>query len=207
MAGTLAAAGGAPTELELDGVNGRYSNPGVTVEPESQGPVRLKLTSPSNSLWLDSNLVTLEPLGDGEHRARLEVTFHGEGWLVAELDTGAGASPFEDRVVVPSQSLEIAGRLRLTRRGDGYDIVPLEIPETVPVRFESGVAQSLLSICRGLAALPIMPIDCRMIERALTRADLPLPEAGEVFRLPDAQLTEDDRRRLDAYLASAEGGS
>ncbi|MEM7051967.1 MAG: hypothetical protein AAF604_20030 [Acidobacteriota bacterium] len=205
---SAAFAGGLTAEsvsMTLEGVKGVYSQPGVTVEPPVQGSLKLRLTSPRNELHLDDNVLRLEPVGDGTHRVGLTVTFRGHGWLVAELDAAGTATPFEDEVRIPEQTLEIAARVRLERGEGGYDVTPVEIPATAEVRFESNAAQGLLSLCRGMAALPIFPVDCRVVERSLTRADLPLPAVGETFHLQDGFLTAADRRQIDAYLTAHDG--
>jgi hypothetical protein len=46
-------------------------------------------------------------------------------------------------------------------------------------------------------------LDCEGLNRALSTAVVPLPPAGESYLLEDGDLTAEERRQLDTYLAGS----
>jgi hypothetical protein len=170
--------------------------------PVQMGPALVQLRSPEHALTIRRHLADLAPTPEGDHRVRLELDFSGWGRLEADVTLGTVNSRLADEVVVPAQSLVLEGRARLERTEGGYLITPTELPGSVAVRIESRLAQRLFSLCRPMG-LVLVNLDCPALESALSSIDVPLPEPGQGYLLPDAELTDDDRARLDGYLAAA----
>ncbi|HUO87230.1 MAG TPA: hypothetical protein VM617_07550 [Thermoanaerobaculia bacterium] len=194
-----------PTELTFPRFNDVYEQPGAMSEPLEQGGMTIRLSSPENHLVLRSHRVRLAPLGDGTHWVEVVADFAGRGRVIAHLDFGNGqGTQLEDQVVLPPQTRTVIGRVVIAvGEGGDYEITPVELPETVAIAFESKLAGGLGDLCRTVARLGGMTIDCGSVEAGLTTAAIPLPEPGETYLLPAARLTADDRGRLDAYLARA----
>ena len=109
----------------------------------------------------------------------------------------------EDRIVLPEQSQVIEGRVELERTEEGYQITAVELPTHAEIRIDSDLAGNLVTVCKGFAVLPFMNVNCGAVDAAMSVLRLPLPEPGEVFVLAAEDLTEVERRQIDAYL----GGS
>jgi hypothetical protein len=195
----------AATELTFPLFNDVYEQPGAVSQPMRQGGMTIRLRSPENHLVLRSHRVRLAPMGDGTHWVEVVADFAGRGQVVADLDFGNGQpTRLEDEVVLPPQTRTVVGRVVIAVGEDGtYEITPVELPETVSIAFESTLAGGLADLCRTVALLGGLAIDCGSVEAGLTTASIPLPDPGETYLLPADRLTADDRARLDAYLARA----
>jgi hypothetical protein len=195
----------APTELTFPRFNDVYEQPGAVSQPLVQNGMKIRLSSPRNHLVLRSHRVRLAPLGDGTHWVEVVADFAGNGHVVADLDFGNGqATRLEDDVVLPPQTRTVIGRVVIALGAGGdYEVTPVELPETVAIAFESQLAGGLADLCRTVALLAGLAIDCGTVEAGLTTAAIPLPEPGETYLLPADRLTPEDRARLDAYLARA----
>ena len=201
-----AATGTPPGELRFERLNRVYTEVAPEIQPLEEGPVTVRLSSPRNSLTVISHLLRLEPGAGNSHTADLRIEFTGKGWLVADVEVGGVGSRLEDEVVVPPQALELQGRLRLRKVRGGYEVTPEQLPRRVAVRIQSGIGRRLVDLCDGVSQLPFTAIDCPALEEALSRAVVTLPPPGESFLLSDAELTPQERRQLDGYLAGAPGG-
>lgn len=197
LAWGLAARAEGPVELALSRLNGVYTDLAPDVAPIRRGPVTIRVSSPSHRLAVHANHLSLRPGSGGSLEAAFSVTFEGEGHLIADLEAGM-SSRFEDEVLVPRQTLEIAGRIRLRRAEGGFDIVLEQMPETVAVAIESKALGQLVGLCDGLAR--VFPLQCDELARELGRATIPLPPAGESVFLPDAYLTPEERAAFEAFV-------
>jgi hypothetical protein len=206
--GQPAGSGAPPGELQFERLNRSYSQVAPELLPITEGPVTVRLSSPQNSLTVRSHLLRLEPGAGNSHTADLHIEFSGKGWLVADVEMAGVSTRLEAAVVVPEQTLEMQGRLRLRKVSGGYEVTPEQLPRQVVIRIESDIGRRLVDLCDGVSQLPFTAVDCTALERALSRAAVPLPAPGESFVLADAELTPRDRQRLDLYLkSSAQGGA
>lgn len=202
--GALAPGAGAaeppePGFFQFESLNRAYEMDDSEMAPVRQGPVTIHLSSPRNALVLRSHSVTLRPLGDGTYRALVGVEFLGSGDLVAILATDAGTSSrLEDLVVVPRQRLDLDGRVRFERVASGWDVTALSLPAKIGIDIQSRLAGSLVTLCDQMAVF--LGLDCGGMERALSRVEVPLPEPGSVFFLPEAELTAAEVAAFDRYL-------
>ena len=206
---TLAAGAGAaeppePGFFQFESLNRSYRMDDSEMAPVRQGPVTIHLSSPRNSLVIRSHSVTLRPMGDGSYRALVGVDFLGSGDLVAVLATDAGtASRLEDLVVAPRQRMELDGRVRFERVAGGWDVTALSLPKKVEIDIQSRLAGSLVTLCDQMAVF--LGLDCSGMERSLSRVEVPLPEPGSVFFLPEAELTAAEVAAFDRYLGFRPG--
>jgi hypothetical protein len=186
--------------LRFTRLNHTYSEPATAVDPIVEGPLTVKLSSPSNKLVLVSNALRLEPGADGLYTADLEVRFYGKGRVVADVDVSGVAKRFTDEVLVPPQTRRLEGRVRVVRSGDGYLLVPERLPRELPVSIRSTLGNDIVGLCERIASLPFSDLDCSGLDRALSTARVPLPRAGEGFYLARTDLTPDERRQIETYL-------
>ncbi|HSM51493.1 MAG TPA: hypothetical protein VLA75_08835 [Thermoanaerobaculia bacterium] len=197
----LPAAGG---DFSFSRFNRSYQDLVSEAPPYEAGGLVLRLRSPSQTLILQSHLLSLEPAGDGTWRAALVASFLGKGRLIADLDLGGATQRLEDELVVPRQQIELAARVRIERRADGYRFEALELPPSLPVEIRSQLGNSLLALCETAALFSLGSLDCAALERRLQQVDVPLPPPGpgaELF-LPLADLTAEERTAFDAFLAA-----
>lgn len=170
--------------------------------PVQVGPAQVTLRSPQHAFTLRRHLADLKPSPSGGHSIELELSFSGWGLLEADVTMGSLSTSLSDKVVIPGQSLALAGRVQLARTDGGYLVTLVELPPSVSVRIESQLARRLFSLCRPMG-LVLVNLDCQALEAALSVIDVPLPAPGQSFLLPDEELTELDREGLDLYLTSA----
>lgn len=193
----------APAEesFHFERLDGVYSNPDPPLAPIEQGSLTVALRSPANRVQLFRHELRLRPLGDGTHGAWLEAEIGGRGDLEADLSiAGATTTRLTDEVEIPRQVLRVFGQIRLDRVEDGYLVTAVELQPRVRLDIRSRLAGSLSGTCRSFTRLLPLGIECGSLEQALATAAVPLPKPGETFLLPDRLLTDEDRRRLDAYL-------
>jgi hypothetical protein len=189
----------APRELAFEKLNRPYSDFVGTLEPIVADPVTVRLASPSQVLHLRSNRVWLTPRADGAFDGRVEAEVLGKGQLVADVDVAGVERRLTDEVVVPQQTVALAGRVRLSREAGGYRGVVDQLPERIAVAIQSRIINDILSLCDGATLLSFGAVDCRPLGAALTRPALALPPTVEIF-LADAELAADDREALEALL-------
>ena len=148
---------------------------------------------------VESHAVELTADPRGGHKIELELRFGGHGLIEAQVTLGKIESHISDELGVPIQSLLLVGRIEIDRSEGGYTITTIEVPEHARVRIESKLARQLFSLCRQMA-LVLVSMDCVELERSLTWLEVPLPTPGSSYFLPDRELTEPERLRLDDYL-------
>lgn len=196
-----AAVGPAATVFQFDRLNRSYQMDDSQVAPVRQGPVTIHLSSPRNTLVVRGHSLALRPLGDGLHEASVGLDFLGSGDLTADLVTAAGTSSrLEDLVVVPRQTVQVDGQVSFARVPGGWDVTAHSLPSRVAVDIRSRLAGSLVTMCGQMALF--LGLDCDGLDRSLSRVEVPLPEAGSVFHLPEEELTADEVARLEAYLSA-----
>lgn len=185
--------------FQFDRLNRSYEGFVQALLPIELGVAVVDLSSPEHVLTVHRHLATLEPAGNGQHHATLDLEFEGRGTIEAEIAIGHIRSHLDDELVVPRQRLKLEGRIELARTEQGYLITTRELDDDVEVEIESRLAGQLFSLCHQLV-LVLVTMDCQALENALSRVRAPLPAAGESYLLPDEELSDDDRRTLDAYL-------
>lgn len=188
-----------PGQIQLERLNRSYSEVAPEIMPVVEGPLTVRLSSPRNQITVRRHLLRLEPGSGGSHSADLSIEFQGKGWLVADVEAGPVATRLQDEVLVPPQVAKLQGRVRIRRVQGGYGITPEQLPERLGVRIQSGIGRQLVNVCDGASVL--LALDCPGLERSLSRAVIPLPEAGEEYLLEDAELTAAERSQIDGYLS------
>ena len=202
----LTAAGGEreSTTLVFERLNKTYTDLAGDVSEIRNGPVTVVPSSESNRLTLKGHRLRLTPLGDGEHRARAWVHFEGEAEVAAELQVaGLSSGRLEDEVVVPDQERSLDARIKLETREGGYLITYLSGPPKFEITIESQLAGQIVSFCETVTRFTLGG-DCDGLETALDNPALPMPDEGDVFELDSAELTDDERAQIDAYLARSD---
>lgn len=191
-----------PGFFQFESLNRSYEMDDSEVAPVRQGPVTIHLASPRNTLVIRSHSLTLRPLGDGSYRASVGVELMGSGDLTADLVTDAGGSSrLEDLVVVPRQRVELDGRVRFERVAEGWDVTALSLPPKIEIDIQSRLAGSLVTLCDQMAVF--LGLDCSGMERSLSRVEVPLPEPGSVFFLPEAELSREEAAAFEEYLGNS----
>lgn len=190
----------AQEEIELDFLNGVYTDLDRDIQPVERGAMTLYISSPKHRLAVHRNLLRLSANGDGTLDATVEVEFEGEGHLVVEIETGRLRRKIEDDVTAPRQTVSVSGKARLERVDGGYLMTVADGPPSVDIVIRSDLAGSLVALCRTFARLPLIPVNCDGIETALSVVTAPLPKPGEQFLVPAENLTEDERAYFDRFV-------
>lgn len=193
---------GAESTFSFPSLERSYHDVADELAPVQQGPLTLRLRSPSNVVLVESHRVRLEPLGDGQFRGRLELTVRGGGELVGEADVAGMVTPVRDRLVLPRQRFEVPGRVVIESRPSGFAITPLELPSRLEVLIQSQLGNRLVGWCEQLGLLMLPALECGELEDSVTRVLVPLPSPGETLLLPFELLTEEERGRLEAFLGA-----
>jgi hypothetical protein len=209
LAAALCRPGGAPAappggqELSFASLNRLYPDLSAEAAPVAWGPVTVRLSSPKASLRLTAHRLRLEPLADGTHRVWGEATFSGAGEAVADLEAAGLAHRQTDRLVLPRQTRQGTGRVRIVRGEDAYWVTALESPASVELDVHSGLARDLGAWCEETVLLSLLGAECGALERILSHAAVPLPPPGTTYRIAFAELEPPERAELDLYLAGA----
>ncbi len=201
-AGAGAVFGAEPLVFELDRYNKQYTGLVAEVEPIARGPITIELTSPENDLTVLGNRMELEPAGNGQWKGRVWARFLGEGQLIGEIKLGAFPARFEDRVTILEQERELAALVTIEPGEGGYLVTLEELPETVSLAVESELGSSLVDFCKRFSVFLAGGAACAVLEDQLANPRLPLPEPGTEVFVRGGYFTEDERRRLDDYLAA-----
>jgi hypothetical protein len=189
-------------EFEFARLNRTYSQFVDQLQPVVLGPVEVLLRSPQHRLELARHHATLEPAADGTHDIRLSIELSGSGTINAILRAAGLEGKLDDELVLPRQTLQMAGRIRLARSPAGYSIALVEAPPSVAVRIESQLAGRLVPLCRQMA-LVLVRFDCAALSDALSNVQVPLPGPGTEFALPIEELGPEEVKALDRYLTEA----
>ena len=160
------------------------------------------LRSPDHSMTIERHSAQLSPLGSSEYETIVRFSFQGRGVLDADVKIGLVESQLQDEIVLPPQSLRLAGRVRIESSEEGYTITLLEShQETAEVRIESRLAGRIIPLCKQLA-LVLVNLGCDVLEEAFSVIGVPIPAPGTIFFLPREELTDQEAGEFDAYLAS-----
>ncbi len=186
--------------IELSFLTGTYRDLASQLEPIEQSGLTVKVSSPEHRLTVHGNRFWLTPEGGGEALARIEVDLDGEGLLEARLESAGIGSDFDDQVVLPRQTLELAGRIKVERASDQLIFTVLEAPAEISLQIDSGLAGQLVGVCPLFGKL--LPVDCGTLRTSLSRVDVPLPEAGEQFKLPVDRLSAAELAYFERALAA-----
>lgn len=197
----------AGVDFPFDRIYGTYENLDIETLPMSNGALDLRLSSPQNTVTLESGSLHLEPAADGLHKAVLQVAFSGEGKLVTEVELGTMVTRFEDQVRFPLQEHSVTAWVTIEAEREGYRIVAKELPETVQIEFESSRAADLVRFCRQMSLFLAGDAGCEKLESMLSNPEIPLPKPGSDFLVLRSALSESERERLDLYLAGSRKGA
>ncbi len=207
LAASLARPGGTPAapaggrEFSFPSLNRLYPDLSAEAAPVAWGPLTVRLSSPEASLRLTAHRLRLEPLADGTHRVWGEATFSGSGAAVADLQAAGLAHRQTDQLVLPRQTRQGTGRVRIVRGEDAYWVTALESPASVELDVHSGLARDLVAWCEGSTLLSLLGAECGALERILSHAAVPLPPPGTTYRIAFSELEPPERAELDLYLA------
>ena len=199
----------AAIELEIDRVNGEWTDLDGGLRPIEQGPMTLVIRVPEHALTIHANRLRLAWVEreagtvDVEFEARLE----GWGRLEIELQTATGTTPFEDRVVAKTQWVRAGAVVRLGRLPSSYrlEVVVAHRP-AVGILIESELAARLVGTCRSLAAFPMFgAVDCDALSASLQRVEVPMPEPGTIYFLTDTLFSAEERAALDRFVTPIPG--
>lgn len=204
------AAGSPPGDARADGahtivsdrLNGAYENLVADIAPVTLGAVRLQLTSPSHRLEILEHRLVLQPHREEGHAAVLTTRVQGEADLVAEVDFGGLPGRLEDHIVLPTQEVQLAGRLAIERVEEGYLVTVLEAPSHVELAVESQMGGRLVSLCEGFSLLNLGGVVCEGWEKSLSSLRLPLPGPGESQLVEEHELTAAEKQQIESYLSS-----
>lgn len=189
-------------EFRFEKLNRTYTDFAPPIDEIDEGGVTVKMVSPKQALVLRDHKVRLTPGADGVFGGQIDLELQGKGTLIADVAFGPLAERFTEEVIVPPQTISLAGRAKLRRVDGGYEVIPVELPKEIQVAIQSPTMNRILALCDQAAILSLGSIECSGLDRALTRPSVPLP-AGETFTLADSDLTDADRAALDALLAPA----
>ena len=186
--------------LYSDRLNGVHSDLKAEISPVTVGPVTVRLTTPSHNLEVLEHELRLGPVDKRVDAATLRARYQGEAQVVAELELAGMTSEIDDHIVLPLQETEITGLVEIARDGDGYRVTTIETPSHVEIQVESDLAARLEILCRGFAVMTMGNVDCEALDQALSVVKIPLPEPGQEYFISSADLTEEERRQIEAYL-------
>ncbi|MEO8274583.1 MAG: hypothetical protein ABI639_00075 [Thermoanaerobaculia bacterium] len=192
-----------PADFRFESLNRSYTDFIHELSPIEEGGMTIQLTSPSQTLLLRDHRIRLYPVSaepDGEFSGQVELDVQGKGGMIIDLAMGPIARRITDEIVIPPQTIRLAGRVRIQRVGDGYEVVPERLPKTVEVTMQSKGINQILALCDQAATLTMGAVDCSGLAAALTKPGIPIPGGDLTFHLGDDVLSAADRARLDALL-------
>jgi hypothetical protein len=192
----IAAAG---EELSSSRLNRVYEGSFSDFEAIGAGLLEVRLSAPRFEIELREHRLSLVPRSDGGHDFELMVDFEGHGLLLAELDLLGLPGAMEDKVILPSQTRRLAGRLKIEPEVEGYRVTLLEAPSHLELAVESRLGEELIKWC---GSMPLLSAGCDALEGGLSRLRIPLPPAGSRHLIGYELLTPDERVRIDAVLAA-----
>lgn len=175
----------------------------IAAAPREWGPFRVLLRARDARLTVLSHRLDLTPSPDGSHRARLVARGEGAGTLLAKVEALGLGTEQSDQMSAPAQEHDVAGRVWVSRETDRYRVTVAELPREVTVQVRSQLGERLVGWCEGMPLLSALGADCGGLRRALSSVSVPLPRPGEVYEVLRSELTVDEQRALDKYLAAA----
>lgn len=196
------AAGGYTHFLVSERVNGVHVDFDTELAPVELGALVIRLRPSDHRLEILEHQLALGGTDGRRHRARVRARFQGEANLVANLEMGGVISAIEDHLVLPLQQVEIAGVIEIYREADSLRVITVENPEHVEIEIDSGLAGRLQLLCGGLKVITMGGLDCDALDQALSVVKVPLPGPGREFHIELADLTAEERRQIEEYLAA-----
>lgn len=193
----------AAAEFRFSRLDQTHTATEVAAVPREWGPFRVHLRARDARLTVLSHRLDLTPLADGSHRARLVARGEGGGTLLAKVEALGLGTEQSDQVSAPAQEHDLAGRVWVSREKDRYRLTVAELPREVTVQVRSQLGERLVGWCEGMPLLSALGTDCGGLRRALSSISVPLPRPGEVYEVLRSELTVDEQRALDKYLAAA----
>jgi hypothetical protein len=149
-----------PRTLSFSKLNRSYENLVGDLQPITQGPLTVELSTPSHTLVLKSNRLVLAPLASGAaQQAHLELEIMGKGLLVADVEGAGLRTRLQDELFVPPQTVTLDGRIELRRAAGGYEVTPVELPKQVDIKIQSKL--STVSRCSPASTAPPWSVPCR----------------------------------------------
>ncbi len=191
-------------EMRFVKLNRTYSDFVGELAPIGDGSLSVLLQSPRQAMVLRDHRIRLTPLpgGGGRFAGEVELDIQGKGELIADVTIGPIVRRLTDELLVPPQTLRLASAVVIRRVADGYEITPESLPARIEVAVQSKSLNQILALCDQAATLTLGAVDCSGLGRALTRPAVPLPGGGGTLHLGDDNLTDSDRRWLDALIGS-----
>ena len=189
-----------------------YTDLDSLLAPVEQGPMTLTVTSPEHRLVVHRVRVWLDPLDEPDApsnvggrlvRIETEVDFEGEGQLDIHLSAPGMNQRFADSVTARRQLVRAHATVRVETHPEGYIVTMAEPGPPVPLAIESALMQQIVGLCQGLAALPLMRLDCNALDRSLSAVRVPQPQPGERFVLPYEYLGEAERAYFERRIGAA----
>lgn len=191
--------GAEPATFPLTLLNGVHTNLAPDIAPIQQGPITVRIESPSHRMAVHGNSLTLRDAGQGNVAADFEIELEGEGQLIAHLEALV-TSTLEDEVVIPRQTIRVSGLIQVRPGDGGYNITLVDMPKSIEIALESRVLRQLVDLCEGFSSF--LPVACDGLAKEASRATIPLPEPGEEVLLPDLYLTDAERALFARFLTS-----
>ncbi|MEZ5332265.1 MAG: hypothetical protein R2991_09500 [Thermoanaerobaculia bacterium] len=199
LAAGAAFAASSVREIELPRLNQTYRDLAPDLLPVESGALTVTLHSESNQLTLRSHSLRIEPLPTGDYRMTARASLLGKALVTASVQAGGLPGEIEDEILLPPQDVVVRGRASVRRVEGGYEITPLELPETLDLRIQSRLARQIVSTCETLSIL-LSGMECAGFERGLSVVRLPLPEPGNPQILDAGYLTAEEQAQIDAAL-------
>jgi hypothetical protein len=186
-------------EIHFSKLHRSYTNLVSDLAPIVQGPLTLRMSSPSHVLTVKDTRLRMTAAPAGTQAIHLEIDLSGKGWLVGDVEASGMTTRLQDELFVLPQTVVLDAKVRLRRAASGFVVEALELPAQVEVQIQSRLTSELLQWCTGISIFA--GFDCSGLERALTRIAVPLPAAaGAAYELPDSELTAEERQQIQKWL-------
>jgi hypothetical protein len=200
LAATTARTAERVTKFVFPRLNDTFRNLAPDIMPVSAAGLTINLRSPSNSLTVRGHSLELEPLGAGRYRFHGWVDFLGEADLVAQFAASVPGE-IEDKVLLPSQVVELEGEVDLVKMPGGYDLTTRRMPAAMDLQMQSRLGGQVVKLCDMLSLFS--GGDCSGLGASFGRVRVPLPPPGDTYFIADEELTSEERQLIDAYLKVA----
>ncbi len=191
--------GEAARQIELAFLNQTYRDLDPGLVPIQQGPLRIGVSSPEHRLQVFSNAFAVRPVTDESWAAELRVDLEGDGRLLADVDVGGAVSQLVDDVTARRQWIVARGEIRVARAKDGFRIELVTAGPPPTVEIQSALGAQIVTACQGIALL--LGLDCDGLERGLSVVQIPMPDPGTAFLLPEVYLNEAERSFFEGLVS------
>lgn len=178
-------------QIELGFFNQTYRDLDPGLVPVQQGPLRIAVSSPEHRLQVFGNLLSVRPATEETWEAELRVDLEGDGRLLAEVDIGGVVNELVDDVTANRQWVTARGEIRVSRAPEGFRIELASAGPSPTVEIQSALGAQIVAVCQSLALL--LGLDCDGLQKGLSVVQIPMPDPGTTFLLPEAYLNEAER--------------